>query len=75
MDWHGLEEFTKDDFENIMLIEREPWKKELLGHSELFEQAYDKIPKEFLFMRELLLSALWRSPEKIQLAPERTEDH
>jgi phosphoenolpyruvate carboxykinase (GTP) len=75
MDWHGLEEFTKDDFEEIMLIEREPWKKELLGHSELFEQAYDKIPKEFLFMRELLLSALWRSPEKIQLAPERTEDH
>ena len=75
MDWNGLEEFTKDDFEEIMLIEREPWKKELLGHSELFEQAYDKIPKEFLFMRELLLSALWRSPEKIQLAPERTEDH
>ncbi|WP_040481331.1 phosphoenolpyruvate carboxykinase (GTP) [Mariniradius saccharolyticus] len=75
MDWHGLDGFTKDDFEEIMLIEREPWKKELLGHSELFEQAYDKIPKEFLFMRELLLSALWRSPEKIQLAPERTEDH
>lgn len=71
MDWNGLEDFSKDDFDSIMVIEREPWKKELLEHSELFEQAYDKIPKEFLFMRELLLSALWRSPEKIGLAPER----
>lgn len=71
MDWNGLEDFSKEDFDSIMVIEREPWKKELLEHSELFEQAYDKIPKEFLFMRELLLSALWRSPEKIGLAPER----
>jgi phosphoenolpyruvate carboxykinase (GTP) len=71
MDWNGLESFTKDDFNSIMIIETEPWKAEMLGHSELFEKAYDKIPKEFLFMRELLLSALWRSPEKIGLAPER----
>jgi phosphoenolpyruvate carboxykinase (GTP) len=71
MDWNGLESFTREDFNNIMIIETEPWKAELLGHSELFEKAYDKIPKEFLFMRELLLSALWRSPEKIGLAPER----
>ncbi|WP_194975411.1 phosphoenolpyruvate carboxykinase (GTP) [Aquiflexum lacus] len=71
MDWNGLESFTREDFNNIMMIETEPWKAELLGHSELFEKAYDKIPKEFLFMRELLLSALWRSPEKVGLAPER----
>jgi phosphoenolpyruvate carboxykinase (GTP) len=71
MDWNGLEDFDKTAFDSIMVIEREPWKKELLGHSELFEQAYDKIPKEFLFMRELLLSSLWRSPEQIGLAPER----
>ncbi|MFC0656359.1 phosphoenolpyruvate carboxykinase (GTP) [Mongoliitalea lutea] len=69
MDWSGLD-FPKEDFDSIMVIEREPWKKELLGHSELFEQSYDKIPKEFLFMRELLLSALWRSPERVGLAPE-----
>jgi phosphoenolpyruvate carboxykinase (GTP) len=73
MDWNGLEEFSKEDFDSIMVIEREPWKKELLGHSELFEQSYDKIPKEFLFMRELILSALWRSPERVGLASERGE--
>ena len=30
-----------------------------------------KLPKEFFFMRELLLSALWRSPEKWGQQPER----
>lgn len=70
MDWRGLENFTKEDFSKIMAIEREPGKKELLSHEELFEKMYDKLPKEFFFMRELLLSALWRSPEKWEMQPE-----
>ncbi len=73
IDWTGLEEFTREDFKEVMAIEREPWKHEMQGHAELFDTAYDKIPKEFTFMRELLLSALWRSPEKWELAPERDE--
>jgi phosphoenolpyruvate carboxykinase (GTP) len=74
IDWTGLEDFTKDDFNKIMTIAREPWKQELLSHEELFSRLYDKLPKEFFFMRELLLSALWRSPEHWGLAPERIED-
>jgi len=70
MDMSGLEDFTRADFDNIMDIDREDWKKELLEHEELFERMYDKIPKEFLNMRELLLSGLWRSPEHWGLAPE-----
>jgi len=70
LDWRGLENFSKDDFSKIMTIEREPGKQELLSHEELFERMYDKLPKEFFFMRELLLSALWRSPEKWELQPE-----
>jgi phosphoenolpyruvate carboxykinase (GTP) len=54
-----------------MTVDREPGKKELLSHEELFERMYDKLPKEFFFMRELLLSALWRSPEHWGLQPER----
>ncbi|MBN8666277.1 MAG: phosphoenolpyruvate carboxykinase (GTP) [Chitinophagales bacterium] len=75
MDWKGLSEdqFSKETFNDMMLIDRELWKQELLGHEELFEKAYDRLPKEFLFMRELLLSALWRSPAKWGLAPERHE--
>jgi phosphoenolpyruvate carboxykinase (GTP) len=63
MDWAGSE-FSQEDFDKIMTIDREEWKKELVGHQELFERMYDKLPKEFLFMRQLLLSGLWRSPEQ-----------
>jgi phosphoenolpyruvate carboxykinase (GTP) len=71
MDWTGLEDFPRPVFHEMMMIERELWKQELLSHEELFSKLYDKIPKEFLFMRELLLSSLWRSPENYTLAPER----
>ncbi|MFT3902503.1 MAG: phosphoenolpyruvate carboxykinase (GTP) [Niabella sp.] len=70
INWDGLE-FSKEAFDSIMTVEREPGKQEMLGHEELFEKMYDKLPKEFFFMRELLLSALWRSPEKWSLQPER----
>ncbi|HPH90618.1 MAG TPA: phosphoenolpyruvate carboxykinase (GTP) [Ferruginibacter sp.] len=70
LDWRGLENFTRADFDKLMTVEREPGKKELLSHEELFEKMYDKMPKEFFFMRELLLSSLWRSPEKWGLQPE-----
>jgi phosphoenolpyruvate carboxykinase (GTP) len=66
IDWNGLD-FTKQQFEQIMLVDREQWKQELLSHAELFERMYDRLPKEFIFMRELLLSSLWRSPEKWNL--------
>ncbi len=70
MDWRGLENFTQEDFQKIMSVDREAWKQEILSHEELFSKLYDKLPKEFLFMRELLLSALWRSPEHWEAAEE-----
>jgi phosphoenolpyruvate carboxykinase (GTP) len=70
MDWTGLD-FSKEEFVKIMSIDREAWKKELLAHEELFSQLYDHLPKEYFFMRELLLSSLWRSPEHWGLAAER----
>jgi phosphoenolpyruvate carboxykinase (GTP) len=63
IDWRGLN-FTREQFEQITTIDREEWKQELLSHAELFERMYDRLPKEFIFMRELLLSGLWRSPKK-----------
>jgi phosphoenolpyruvate carboxykinase (GTP) len=73
LDWNGLD-FSKAQFDEIMTIDREQWKQELLSHVELFERMYDKLPKEFIFMRELLLSSLWRSPEKWSLDPELAEE-
>lgn len=70
IDWAGSD-FTKQQFDQIMHVDREQWKEELLSHAQLFERMYDRLPKEFIFMRELLLSSLWRSPEKWKLEPER----
>ncbi len=70
MDWTGLD-FSKEDFQKIMSIDSEAWKKEISSHEELFAQLYDHLPKEFLFMRELLRSSLWRAPKVWGQAAER----
>jgi len=63
LDWTGLESFGEDSFQTLMTVDREAWKEEVLGHEELFARLYDRLPKEFIFMRELLRSSLWRSPK------------
>ena len=71
IDWTGMENFSREDFQKLMSVDREAWKQEVLGHEALFSKLYDKLPKEFLFMRELMNSSLWRSPEHWELAAER----
>jgi phosphoenolpyruvate carboxykinase (GTP) len=63
LDWRGLESFTREQFRSLMSIDRAVWQRELLSHEELFMKLYDRLPKELLFIRELILSSLWRSPE------------
>jgi phosphoenolpyruvate carboxykinase (GTP) len=53
-----------------MSVERDVWQQELLSHEELFVRLYDRLPKELIFIRELILSGLWRSPEHWGLAHE-----
>ena len=69
LDWRGLN-FSKEEFDRIMTLDREDLKKEMAAHEELFERMYDELPKEYLFMRELLLSSLWRSSERWNMAAE-----
>ena len=69
LDWRGID-FSRESFNNLMAVDREAWKREILDQEDLFERLYDKLPREFSHMRELSLSALWRSPEKWQLEPE-----
>jgi phosphoenolpyruvate carboxykinase (GTP) len=71
IEWRGMEDYPKEEFKKLMAVDREAWKKEIMAHQELFSSMYDRLPKEFLFMRELLLSSLWRSPEQWEMAPER----
>jgi len=70
LDWTGLDGVGPERFAQLMSVDREEWKQELLSHEELFTRVYDRLPKELIFIRELLLSSLWRSPEHWRLAPE-----
>jgi len=68
--WTGVESFDPALFDALMEVDREAWKEEVLSHQILFERLYDRLPKEFILMRELLLSSLWRSPAHWRLAHE-----
>ncbi len=70
LQWDGLD-FSEQQFDELMAVEREEWKQEILSHEELLERIYDRLPREFGALRELLLSGLWRSPEHWHLAEER----
>jgi Phosphoenolpyruvate carboxykinase (GTP) len=72
MDWRGLD-FTKEQFDEVMSLDRDMWLKEIASHDDLFFKLYDRLPKEMTFIRELLVSNLWRSPE-LGLAAPRPEE-
>jgi len=69
LDWTGLE-FTREQFNNVMSVDRDLWLQEVLSHEELFIKLYDRLPKELVAIRELLLSGLWRSPAHWEISRE-----
>ncbi|MFZ1793352.1 MAG: phosphoenolpyruvate carboxykinase (GTP), partial [Anaerolineae bacterium] len=62
LDWRGLD-FTKEQFDSVMKADPAEWEAEVASHDELFVRLYDRLPKEFIFIRQLILSALWRDGE------------
>jgi len=71
MDWTGLD-FPAEKFYDLMSVGRAAGTSEAHAHEEQFDQFFDRLPKEFIFERELLRSRLWRSPETWELAHEDT---
>ncbi len=67
INWEGLEDFSKDDFHRAMAISKKDWDKELLETDELFIRLYDRIPKEMIAIKDLMLSSMWRSPDHWEL--------
>jgi phosphoenolpyruvate carboxykinase (GTP) len=69
-DLAGMDNFTKQDFAQLMEVDRDAWLREAVSFEELEFNLYGKLPKEFLLHRELLISRLWHSPGSWQLHPE-----
>ena len=69
LDWRGLE-YSRDGFNDLMAVARDEGAEEAHLHEELFDRFFDRIPKEFIYERELLRSRLWRSPARWALARE-----
>ena len=72
IDLEGLEGFSESDFLTAMSLNRDEWDAEILAHDELFIRLNDRLPKEMPSIRNLLLSALWRSPETWEMNPDPT---
>jgi phosphoenolpyruvate carboxykinase (GTP) len=63
LDWEGLDSVSPEKFYELTSVDRDVWMEEVSSHEELFIKLYDRLPKEFLHMRQLIISSLWRSPE------------
>lgn len=61
LDWTGLD-YTREQFDRLMLIDREAFKNQTVAHEQFFITLKNKLPLDFLMEKELLVSRLWRSP-------------
>jgi phosphoenolpyruvate carboxykinase (GTP) len=54
LEWAGLD-FPKAKFEELQGFDRAAWRAEVMGHEELFLDLHDRLPKEMIYERELLI--------------------
>jgi len=54
IDWTGLD-FDRAKWDEIMAFDRAAWRSEVIGHEELFIDLHDRLPKEMIYERELLI--------------------
>ena len=55
--WDGLD-FSREQFQKLETVDREQWKREVIGHEELFIALHDRLPPEMVYERELLICRL-----------------
>ena len=56
-DWTGMD-YSRERFQQCMKIDAAEWQRELISQTELFLTLHDRLPKELIFQRELLISRL-----------------
>jgi phosphoenolpyruvate carboxykinase (GTP) len=57
IEWNGLD-FPREAFEELQHVDRSAWRKEVMGHEELFIALHDHLPPEMVYERELLICRL-----------------
>ena len=64
LDWAGLD-FPRETFaKELMVVDREEWRREVELHDELFARLADRLPAELTSMRDLIRADIGRSPER-----------
>jgi phosphoenolpyruvate carboxykinase (GTP) len=54
IDWTGLD-YSQEKFDELQSFNRKAWRTEVMGHEELFIDLHDRLPKELIYERELLI--------------------
>jgi phosphoenolpyruvate carboxykinase (GTP) len=57
MEWRGLD-LPRATFEELQKVDRQQWRREIIGHEELFLALHDHLPPEMIYERELLICRL-----------------
>ena len=68
--WQGLE-FPQKQFYELMSVAKDAGQEEASAHEVLFDRFFDRLPKEFIYEREMLRSRFWRGPSRWELAREQ----
>jgi phosphoenolpyruvate carboxykinase (GTP) len=54
VEWAGLD-FSREQFDRMQDVNPAAWRKEIIGHEELFIDLHDHLPPEMIYQRELLI--------------------
>ena len=57
INWDGLD-FSEERFAQLQTVDRATWKREVMGHEEIFLLLHDRLPPEMIYERELLICRL-----------------
>jgi phosphoenolpyruvate carboxykinase (GTP) len=57
INWRGLD-FSNEEFQQLQTVDHQAWKREVMGHEELFILLHDHLPPEMIYERELLICRL-----------------
>lgn len=60
IDWTGIENFSQEQFDELMHIDKDKWHRELESHDELFDRMSERMPRELMLIREMLKLSLAR---------------